>query len=236
VESTVAKESSATLDVTPHGELIKKLLAYIPVEGQAGIALRDALMKEAANAISALHERLEDSFYFDWEGNRVECAPGSIPDGISCRDETIKMQDEAIDKFRAARSETGELDLSEKARLADALDDVKRLHEEKMKFFERAIELERELAAAKRQACTSKGLPVPPSAWPFQETPSARGCRWIACIDQKPENHATVLTTDGEITSTGFWTGKVWVVDVAAEMDPLMTPTNWMPLPELPHE
>lgn len=53
-------------------------------------------------------------------------------------------------------SETGELDLSEKARLADALDDVKRLHEEKMKFFERTIELERELATAKRQACTSE--------------------------------------------------------------------------------
>lgn len=102
----MSKEQSATLDVSPHGELIKKLLAYIPVEGQAGIAVRDALMKEAANAIAALHERLEDSYYFDWEGNRVECAPGSIPDGISCRDETIKLQDQAIDKFRSARSET----------------------------------------------------------------------------------------------------------------------------------
>lgn len=32
------------------------------------------------------------------------------------------------------------------SRLEDALDDVKRLHEEKMKFFERVIELERDLA------------------------------------------------------------------------------------------
>lgn len=103
---TESSKQFATLDVSPHGELIKKLLAYIPVEGQAGIAVRDALMKEAANAIAALHERLEDSYYFDWEGNRVECAPGSIPDGISCRDETIKLQDQAIDKFRSARSET----------------------------------------------------------------------------------------------------------------------------------
>lgn len=57
---------------------------------------------------------------------------------------------------RVVQSETGKLDLSDKARLADALDDVKRLHEEKMKFFERTIELERELATAKRQACTSE--------------------------------------------------------------------------------
>lgn len=64
--------------------------------------------------------------------------------------------------------------------------------------------------------------------------PSAIGSRWIACADRIPENYATVLATDGEIASTGFWTGSVWVVDVAAEMDPLMTPTHWMPLPEAP--
>ncbi len=42
--------------------------------------------------------------------------------------------------------ESGQLDMSPAARLKDAEDDVLRLHREKMKFFERVIELERQLA------------------------------------------------------------------------------------------
>lgn len=67
-------------------------------------------------------------------------------------------------KSDTSRSETGTLDMSEKARLKDAEDDVLRLHGEKMKFFERTIVLERELAAMTRdrdararEACTAEG-------------------------------------------------------------------------------
>lgn len=33
---------------------------------------------------------------------RVEVEPGSIPDGIECRDETIRLQDREIDRLRCA--------------------------------------------------------------------------------------------------------------------------------------
>lgn len=69
-----------------------------------------------------------------------------------------------MERAKTSRSETGTLDMSEKARLKDAEDDVLRLHGEKMKFFERTIVLERELAAMTRdrdararEACTAEG-------------------------------------------------------------------------------
>jgi len=52
-----------------------------------------------------LHERLEDNHVFlrnaDGEMVREDVAPGSIPDGIECRDATIKLQDEQIGRLRA---------------------------------------------------------------------------------------------------------------------------------------
>src|SRR5882672_142906 len=67
--------------------------------------------EKAATAIRALaqenerlHERLEDNHEFqliDGKMTRIEVAPGSIPDGIECRDETIKLQDERIDRQSA---------------------------------------------------------------------------------------------------------------------------------------
>lgn len=54
-----------------------------------------------------LHTRLEDNFAFI-DGKRVEMEPGSIPDGIECRDETIKLLDAAVKRAtaRAIASDT----------------------------------------------------------------------------------------------------------------------------------
>src|SRR5882672_5933892 len=67
--------------------------------------------EKAATAIRALaqenerlHERLEDNHEFqliDGKMTRIEVAPGSIPDGIECRDKTIKLQDERNDRQSA---------------------------------------------------------------------------------------------------------------------------------------
>ena len=55
--------------------------------------------------------------------------------------------DHARAALNAPRSHVeGTLDMSPAARLKDAEDDVLRLHEEKMKFFERVIELERQIS------------------------------------------------------------------------------------------
>jgi hypothetical protein len=67
----------------------------------------DHLADRAADKaeIERLHERLEDNHFYvdDGSGNlvRKDAEPGSIiPDGIECRDETIKLQDEAIARLR----------------------------------------------------------------------------------------------------------------------------------------
>lgn len=46
----------------------------------------DVLIQHVEN----LYERLECNFAFNSKGDRVEFLPGTIPDGIECRDETIK--------------------------------------------------------------------------------------------------------------------------------------------------
>jgi hypothetical protein len=56
----------------------------------------------AEAALAAAHTRLEANFYFDNGGDRIDCEPGEIPDGIACRDETIKGQDKIIAELRAA--------------------------------------------------------------------------------------------------------------------------------------
>jgi hypothetical protein len=54
--------------------------------------------------VARLHERLEENHYYEFDADgkvvRVECEPGSHPDGITCRDETIKLQDEINDRLR----------------------------------------------------------------------------------------------------------------------------------------
>lgn len=58
--------------------------------------------------VARLHERLEDNHVFelrDGEMVRVEVEPGSLPDGIDCRNETIKLQDANNDRLRARVAE-----------------------------------------------------------------------------------------------------------------------------------
>jgi hypothetical protein len=63
--------------------------------------------------LATLHERLEDNRTYTGDGQRIEHEPGTIPDGIFCRDETIKLQDECIAGMEAE--------------LADARKDAERL-------------------------------------------------------------------------------------------------------------
>ncbi len=51
-----------------------------------------------------LHERLEDSHVYAVDGNgqwvRKKVPPGSVPDGIECRDETIRGLQAQLDERR----------------------------------------------------------------------------------------------------------------------------------------
>ena len=58
--------------------------------------------------------------------------------------------------------------------------------------------------------------------------------RWIPCAERQPKPLQTVLMTNGEWTSTGFWNGQLWFLDVVHESDPGMSPAWWMPVPESP--
>lgn len=58
--------------------------------------------RKAEAEIARLRERLEVTFAYDLSGKRIEVLAGSIPDGIACRDETIKMQDAEIARLREA--------------------------------------------------------------------------------------------------------------------------------------
>ena len=59
------------------------------------------LIERQAAEIERLNERLENNHVYNTSGERVDVCPGSIPDGISCRDETIKGQDEMIRRLRS---------------------------------------------------------------------------------------------------------------------------------------
>lgn len=71
------------------------------------IALANNERLEAADEIEKLRSRLEIDFIYDGEGNKVK-APNGTPDGIECRNETIKLQDEAIEKLRTETWNLGE--------------------------------------------------------------------------------------------------------------------------------
>jgi hypothetical protein len=86
-------------------------------------ALSSALA-QAEKERDALHERLEDNHVFVWDKAtdkmvRTEVDPGSVPDGIECRNETIKLQDEALAKLRAQLAEAR----GENAKLRKQIDD-----------------------------------------------------------------------------------------------------------------
>lgn len=84
-----------------------ELHAVVVCNRRSYIVPRDVAdeLARLARSEAALHERLEDNFAWDSNGNRVEHEPGSIPDGIACRDETIRGQDEVIARLRAESAE-----------------------------------------------------------------------------------------------------------------------------------
>lgn len=68
--------------------------------------------------VQALETRLEMTHVWrmvDGKMTRAPCEPGEIPDGIECRDETIRLQHRRIDALRARvrRIPTGGADMSE---------------------------------------------------------------------------------------------------------------------------
>jgi len=54
--------------------------------------------------VKELEERLEIDCAFDLKGNRVD-APKNLPDGIECRDETIRLQDQHVADLQAQLAE-----------------------------------------------------------------------------------------------------------------------------------
>lgn len=88
-------------------------------DARAAIRSLIATAREAMDDIVALQTRLEMNFAWDGDGNRIQVKPGSIPDGIECRDETIKLLD--------ARAEAAE---AECERLREALRSIIRYEQE----------------------------------------------------------------------------------------------------------
>lgn len=94
-------------------DLIKDVNYWVLCARPGGaIALRFTRCFEALTRLiaenTALHERLEDNHVFDINGNRIEREPGTIPDGIECRDETIKLQRERITALAVQRDALAE--------------------------------------------------------------------------------------------------------------------------------
>jgi hypothetical protein len=46
--------------------------------------------------VELLNTRLERNYAFDKDGNRIQVKPGDVPDGIDCRDETIRGLQQCI--------------------------------------------------------------------------------------------------------------------------------------------
>ncbi len=67
-----------------------------------------AALQRLAQEVERLNERLENNHLYEHKDGqmvRVEVSPGSIPDGIDCRNETIKLQDERNDRLAARITE-----------------------------------------------------------------------------------------------------------------------------------
>ena len=77
----------------------------------AGASAEDA--RSMADELARLRERLEMAHAWrmiDGEMTKVPVEPGSIPDGIECRDETIRLQDELIAKLSNSTIQAQEIE------------------------------------------------------------------------------------------------------------------------------
>lgn len=95
------------MDIVEH---LRELATYPQPPG------RRAALNKAAAEIERLRERLEMTHAYqlvDGKMTRVAVEPGSIPDGIECRDGTISLQDkhikDLIERLRDARAAEIEL-------------------------------------------------------------------------------------------------------------------------------
>lgn len=108
-ERSIAAEKSLAALQARIEKAEQELAAYVDIdvainEAQHALGAKEgeslvATAHRIADELAALHTRLEDNFCYDIKGNRVEVEAGSIPDGITCRDETIKLQNESISKL-----------------------------------------------------------------------------------------------------------------------------------------
>lgn len=85
--------------------LQERLRLYAGQSNIPGLALEAAAEIDRLNGeVERLQDRLEMRHAWqiiDGQKVRVEVEPGSIPDGIDCRNETIKLQDQRLDELRA---------------------------------------------------------------------------------------------------------------------------------------
>lgn len=73
-------------------------------EAALHIAHLEAAILQQRGEIDGLNTRLENNFAFrtvDDVMTRIVVVPGTIPDGIECRDETIRLQDKYVKELEA---------------------------------------------------------------------------------------------------------------------------------------
>ena len=128
--------------------MIARLRAEAPAKydenWQARNQAADILAAQAAE-IERLHTRLEDNFMFilrNGEFVREACEPGTIPDGIECRNETIKGIEEQRNVLRAKLAKMTEerdeaREYAKEARLAEKAAEDRRIHDTDALAFER---------------------------------------------------------------------------------------------------
>lgn len=122
---------------------------------------------------------------------------------------------------------TGQLDTSPEALLKDAQEDLLRLHGEKMKFFERTIELEREVERYRKGMEAWKATAEEKDRQFVAQRAEERRIGWIPVSERLPEPEIDVLVrgTNGFISIDSVESFEGF--DVAV--------THWMPLPDGPH-
>ena len=79
-------------------------------------------LAQAKEQLSAYRERLEIGFVYDLDGNRIERpgeALGNVPDGIYCRDETIRLVEEHVTELRQQLA-TATQQLAQATQLSDS--------------------------------------------------------------------------------------------------------------------
>lgn len=64
------------------------------------LAAYEATIAGLKEQVNKYRERLEIGFAFDQDWNRIELPNDDGPDGIECRDETIRLMEAAIAKFK----------------------------------------------------------------------------------------------------------------------------------------